>query len=611
MFSPPSDPHGSSGPVSGLPTNPVDPVSRGPRQPGQAGISGPEAASVAFSADPSDGIQDPPQHWWGIVRCLGPGLIIAGSVVGSGELIATTKTGAQAGISLLWLIILGCVIKVFVQVELGRYTLSHGESTLTALNRVPGPRLGVRWIIWYWILMMLASMGQLGGIAGGVGQALAISFPLTGDYAQVVSLPAVKECQRYLKIAKAADNGGSSAEKADSTGSLDDGIGPSDVPGQDAGTQNPGTSTQSTAVDDIDARFAAAFERTMAEAGPAAQERLRQVQAGLPVADPRTQDDAIWATVVAIATAFLLYWGRYRTIQNLSTVMVVAFTFITIGNVVSLQTIPQWAISLKEFWQGLSFGLPESRPGMNPLHTAMATFGIIGVGAAELIAYPYWCLEKGYARWCGPRSQDDAWAIRARGWMRVMQYDAFCSLVVYTLATLAFFLMGVAVLSREGRDPEDMRMVTTLASAYVPVFGEYARWLFLIGAFAVLYSTLLVASAGHVRTWIDAFGLVGLIPRDQPARQAVWLKRLSFVFPLLCLMFFLFYKNPTELVLLSGILQAVMLPMLAGSALYFRYRQTDARLRPSPAWDAALILSSMGMLAAGVWGAYSKLSEYL
>ena len=42
--------------------------------------------------------QAPPRTVLGTLRQLGPGLIIAGSIVGSGELIATTKTGAQAGI---------------------------------------------------------------------------------------------------------------------------------------------------------------------------------------------------------------------------------------------------------------------------------------------------------------------------------------------------------------------------------------------------------------------------------------------------------------------------------------------------------------------------------
>src|SRR5690606_3127380 len=93
------------------------------------------------SQDPAvdGGVVDPPKYFWRILRQIGPGLIIAGSIVGSGELIATTKTGAQAGISLLWLIIIGCLIKVFVQIELGRYTITHGETTLSALDRVPGP----------------------------------------------------------------------------------------------------------------------------------------------------------------------------------------------------------------------------------------------------------------------------------------------------------------------------------------------------------------------------------------------------------------------------------------------------------------------------------------
>ena len=144
-------------------------------------------------------IIEPPTTVLGIVRRLGPGLIIAGSIVGSGELIATTKTGAQAGITLLWLIIIGCVIKVFVQIELGRYTITHGETTLAALDQVPGPRLKVNWIIWFWLLMMIVGVGQMAGIVGGVGQAAAIALPIRGDYLAAVESPSQKEIQRYLK----------------------------------------------------------------------------------------------------------------------------------------------------------------------------------------------------------------------------------------------------------------------------------------------------------------------------------------------------------------------------------------------------------------------------
>ena len=54
-----------------------------------------------------------PTRFFDILKHLGPGIIIAGSIVGSGELIATTLVGAKTGFVLLWLIVLGCVIKVF------------------------------------------------------------------------------------------------------------------------------------------------------------------------------------------------------------------------------------------------------------------------------------------------------------------------------------------------------------------------------------------------------------------------------------------------------------------------------------------------------------------
>ena len=75
-------------------------------------------------------IQEPPTRFAKILTKIGPGLIIAGSIVGSGELIATTSTGAKAGFTLLWLIIVGCLIKVFVQVELGRFTLTNGITSI-------------------------------------------------------------------------------------------------------------------------------------------------------------------------------------------------------------------------------------------------------------------------------------------------------------------------------------------------------------------------------------------------------------------------------------------------------------------------------------------------
>ena len=170
---------------------------------------------------------------------------------------------------------------------------------------------------------------------------------------------------------------------------------------------------------------------------------------------PLTWDDKYWAIFVTLITIAVLYRGQYNLIQTISTGLVVTFTFVTIGNVISLQLKPEFQLSASEIISGLWFQLPETLPAppgivgweiKRPLATALFTFGIIGVGASELVMYPYWCLEKGYAKFTGVRSDDEGWANRARGWMKVMRYDAFLSMVIYTGATVAFFLLGAALL---------------------------------------------------------------------------------------------------------------------------------------------------------------------
>jgi Mn2+/Fe2+ NRAMP family transporter len=276
-----------------------------------------------------------------------------------------------------------------------------------------------------------------------------------------------------------------------------------------------------------------------------------------------------------------------------------------------LQASQAFHISPDQFIRGLSLGLPRALGDINPLATALAAFGIIGVGASELITYPYWCLEKGYAKFTGQRTEDDAWAERARGWMRVMHVDAFLSMIIYTTATLAFFLMGVAVLHNEGRDPDGMRMVSTLATAYVPVFGEYARWLFLIGAIAVLYSTFLVATAGNARMWTDGLKIYDFMDKNNQRSHDRAVTFFSMLLPVLSLASFCGGVNPVTAVLIAGFMQATLLPLIGIGALYLRHTRTDPRLKPSKAWDAALIISCIGLLMAGAWGAKEQIAKAL
>ena len=152
----------------------------------------------------------------------------------------------------------------------------------------------------------------------------------------------------------------------------------------------------------------------------------------------KSRDDIYWAFIVSVITAFILVMGRYRLIQYISVALVLTFTLMTVINFIQLQSLPGWRVSMDEFITGLKFGLPETVKGNSALATALATFGIIGVGATELIQYPYWCLEKGYARWTGPREDSKEWADRATGWLRVLHLDAWVSASIYTFTPPAY-----------------------------------------------------------------------------------------------------------------------------------------------------------------------------
>ncbi|MEM8952595.1 MAG: divalent metal cation transporter [Verrucomicrobiota bacterium] len=526
-------------------------------------MSGEEKRAVGIGSDQA--IQEPPTTIPGILRKLGPGLILAGSIVGSGELIATTAAGAEAGFVLLWLIILGCVIKVFTQIELAKYAISSGETTLRALNAIPpvaaislgGRRLRANLFVVFWLVMFLTGLAQLGGIVGGVGQAMSISVPLTAEgraYNETVG----EKVQLEAKIAE--------LEEAEADGDVTN------------------------------------LEETR-EAAQAAIDRVSLL--------PATADDKWWAGIIGLVTIVLLVRGGFRFIETFCTVLVGAFTLVTIGNLIALQSYDAWAVSWAEIRSGLSFQLPMDEGAMSgaALGTALAAFGIIGVGAAELVGYPYWCLEKGYGAWIGPRDGGEAWLRRARGWLRVLKWDAWCSMVIYTFSTVSFYLLGAAILGRTGLRAEGTEMIRTLAVMYEPVFGRAAQLVFLIGAFAVLFSTFFVANAQKARLMTDVGDVFGVV-KMTPSRRRQGIKLFSIIFPTLCVVIYILIPRPGELVKVSGVMQALLLPLLGFAALYYRYRRTDKRLLGGGLWDAMLWLSFLCFTVIGLYLAWSKISAW-
>jgi Mn2+/Fe2+ NRAMP family transporter len=477
-------------------------------------------------------VRDAPNKLGGIVKELGPGLIIAGSVVGSGELIATTVAGAEAGFFLLWVILIGCFIKVFVQLEIGKFTILTGKTTLGNLGQLKGWKpAGLHWIAWAAMLVFLGSIGQMGGIIGGVGQAVALAVPLT------------EEGRAYNEASDAQVR----ARLAD--------------------------------VDGIQVLGSTTVPEEMPESGP---------------------DIYIWAFIISVVTAAILFFGRYRFVEKTVTILVVGFTLMSLVNFVFLQKNPIWSVSMADFVQGLKFQLPPKVEGLYPLATALAAFGIIGMAAGELIFYPYWCLEKGYAKFVGKREDNYAWEKRAHGWIKVMKYDAWGAMVIYTISTVVFYLLGAAILGRADLHPEGLDMIRTLSAMYEPVFGSWAVGLFLCGAIVVLYSTFFVNNASSAYVWADAIFRIRRKKGKVKNRYSLH-KVFCVLLPLLSFVLYCLVPKPKGWIIFAGMMQTLMLPLLGYAAIRFRFEVGGRAFRTRKLGDTMIFVSAFALFVAGGW----------
>src|SRR5699024_7534103 len=133
-------------------------------------------------------ISEPPRRLRGKLRFLGPGMITSAAVVGSGELLTATALGAEVGFMLLWLVLVSTFLKVWVQIELARWSVSTGRVALDGYKDVP-PRIGGRgWISWLVLLMFLQFFIGQAGVISASAFAFSTLFPIGPDPYSLLSI---------------------------------------------------------------------------------------------------------------------------------------------------------------------------------------------------------------------------------------------------------------------------------------------------------------------------------------------------------------------------------------------------------------------------------------
>jgi manganese transport protein len=100
-----------------------------------------------------------------IFQSLLPGLFLLGFNIGTGSVTAMAKAGADYGMSLLWTIILSCLITFFLIHLYGKYTVVTGETALEAFKKHIHPSIGIFFILALGTNVCGSVMGVMGIIS--------------------------------------------------------------------------------------------------------------------------------------------------------------------------------------------------------------------------------------------------------------------------------------------------------------------------------------------------------------------------------------------------------------------------------------------------------------
>ncbi len=454
-----------------------------------------EAATAIIDSDPyvrdESKILEPPKGWRPSLRFLGPGMVTSAAVVGSGELITATALGAEVGFILLWIILVSTIVKVGVQIELARWTISTGKASVTGYNDVKPKIFGKSWMSYLGLLNFTQGLIGQGGVMAASAFAFSVALPVIGEPLSTASL-------------------------------------------------------------------------------------------------------TFWVVLIVAVTIAIHLTNNYAIVERICTVLVVLVTASVVALVIGLQ-FTEFSWTLMDIGEGMSFQLSVGAMGF-----ALAVFGFTGIGADEITKYTYWCVEKGYAGWAGPNDGSEAWVARARGWISVMKKDAWLSWVVYTAATVSFYILGAAVLHPQGLQPEGTEVISTLSRTFTDTIGPWAQVFFLIGAGIALFKTVLANTPGFARQMTNTLAVFGAFKWEDPKARSRWIRSFMIALPIIWGAFALAIKAPLAMVLFAGIVNAFWLMAIVIAVIYLHRTQTDPRLRDGKGFTVYFVLSAIAVFGVGV-----------
>ncbi|MEU3272271.1 Nramp family divalent metal transporter [Saccharomonospora sp. NPDC006951] len=259
-----------------------------------------------------------------------------------------------------------------------------------------------------------------------------------------------------------------------------------------------------------------------------------------------------WGIICGVVGLALVMFSRYKIIEKFMTLLV-GIMFVTVVGTAILVTP-----NLLDTLNGFVPRLPDG--------SFVYVLGLVGGvgGTITMAAYGYWTMAKGW---------------RSVRWLSMMRLDNTVGYVTTGIFVIAMLIVGSELLLGQEIISGDGGLLI-LGDALATDYGQWARIPFLIGFFAVSFSSLVGVWNGVSLLFADWWrtlrlpgvakddtGLSDLEDHDRNAGERSWVYRgymLWLTFPPMLL---LFLERPFQVTVAYGVLGALFMPFLAGTLL--------------------------------------------
>lgn len=308
---------------------------------------------------------------------------------------------------------------------------------------------------------------------------------------------------------------------------------------------------------------------------------MLSVTAAILVASFGTFSLTVWVVLLGIAIVVLHRMGKYPALAVGSKM---AMLVLTVISVIAFFAAPP---TLSELAQAFIPSVPTGS-----LVLVASILGLMPTGINVAIWHSLWALE-----------QIDDWkkvAPDKPSMLRLGLLDLKVGYVLSAVLAMIFVSLGANLLAPRGLTPSGVEVALTLSRIYTEVLGDWMFPVFMLAAFAAMFSTAYSVMDGFPRTFSRI--LQTLFPTNEglrrPSDPAYWyFMAVIFAFAIGANHIF---PNPVRMVQLIGLVSLAVAPILYGLNYYCVTRLIDDEAMKPKKWLELWGLAGLWFMTAAV-----------